>query len=78
MHAITIRLSLLFLLASSVLAQAANFDPLPIPTQLVSGRQVIINVPQTRLFVLDDGKLTHVFPIAVGKSLTKKIGRAHV
>lgn len=71
MRAMTIRLSLFLLLAGSVPAQAANFDPLPIPTQSVSGRQVIINVPQTRLFVLDDGKLTHVFPIAVGKSLTK-------
>jgi hypothetical protein len=55
----------------SGVAFAGAFDPLPMPTQTVSGRQVIINVPQTRLFVLENGKLTHVFPIAVGKSLTK-------
>ena len=34
------------------------------PTQTVSGRQVIINVPQTACLLLENGKLTrHVFPV---------------
>ena len=71
MRTFTILLSSHSLLFAAAPAFAANFDPLPAVPQTVSGRQVIINVPQTRLFVLENGKLTHVFPIAVGKSLTK-------
>lgn len=71
MRTFTFLLSSHCLLLATAPAMAANFDPLPVITQSVSGRQVIINVPQTRLFVLENGKLTHVFPIAVGKSLTK-------
>jgi len=35
------------------------------------GRQVVINVPQTRLFVYQDGRLIKSFPVAVGKMLTR-------
>lgn len=35
-----------------------------------SGRQVVINVPQTRLFLYQDGKLVKSWPVAVGKMLT--------
>lgn len=35
------------------------------------GTQVVINVPQTRLFVYHNGQLVRSFPVAVGKMLTK-------
>ncbi|TDR82916.1 L,D-transpeptidase [Paludibacterium purpuratum] len=45
---------------------------LPEPDVLVveHGRQVVINVPQTRLFLYQDGKLVKSWPVAVGKMLT--------
>ena len=35
------------------------------------GMQVVINVPQTRLFLYQDGQLVKSFPVAVGKMLTR-------
>jgi hypothetical protein len=62
-------------LAAALLAvccSAARAD-VPVPDIYIGGqgRQVVINVPQTRLFVYEDGKLVRSFPVAVGKMLTR-------
>ncbi|GGY10906.1 hypothetical protein GCM10011289_12150 [Paludibacterium paludis] len=36
-----------------------------------AGRHVVINLPQTRLFLFDKGQLVRTFPVAVGKMLTR-------
>lgn len=58
------------LLAFGCLAARAD---VPEPDVFISGqgRQVVINVPQTRLFVYEDGRLIKSFPVAVGKMLTR-------
>jgi len=45
----------------------------PEPDVLINdqGMQVVINLPQTRLFLYQDGVLLRSFPVAVGKMLTK-------
>lgn len=57
------------LLACALAARAG----LPEPDILLNehGRQIVINVPQTRLFVYQDGVLQTSFPVAVGKMLTR-------
>ncbi|ASJ24606.1 L,D-transpeptidase [Laribacter hongkongensis] len=44
-----------------------------VPDHAVSSRgvHVVINLPQTRLFVYDDGQLVKSYPVAVGKALTQ-------
>ena len=44
-----------------------------VPDHAVSPRgvHVVINLPQTRLFVYDDGQLVKSYPVAVGKALTQ-------
>lgn len=46
---------------------------IPLPDVAVSeeGRQVVINLPQTRLFLFDKGQLIRSWPVAVGKMLTR-------
>jgi hypothetical protein len=62
-------LLLLVFVASSGVAYAAMPEP---DVQVVSeGVQVVINLPQTRLFVYRNGQLVKSFPVAVGKMLTK-------
>lgn len=63
-----LRLSLLILLP--VTAVAAN--PVPEPDVLVSsaGKHVVVNLPQTRAFLYEDGELVGSYPVAVGKMIT--------
>ncbi|AXE36791.1 L,D-transpeptidase [Chromobacterium phragmitis] len=35
------------------------------------GRHLVLNLPQARLFLYQDGKLARIFPVAVGKMLTQ-------
>ena len=58
------------MLAAMALAQGA---PVPAPDVLIngSGLHVVINLPQTRLFVYRDGALLKTYPVAVGKMLTQ-------
>lgn len=62
-------LAVLVFVAACGTASAA----MPEPDVLVNdqGMQVVINLPQTRLFVYQNGQLLKSFPVAVGKMLTK-------
>ncbi|ROV56735.1 L,D-transpeptidase [Neisseria chenwenguii] len=52
---------------------------LPDVSPASSGQHVFINIPQLRLFVYTDGKLTKVYPVAVGKALTQtNLGEHHI
>ncbi len=58
------------MLGAVALAQGA---PVPAPDVLIngSGLHVVINLPQTRLFLYRDGTLLKSYPVAVGKMLTQ-------
>lgn len=45
--------------------------PVPDVSPASSGQHVIINIPQQRLFLYTDGKLTKAYPVAVGKAMTQ-------
>ena len=64
------RLFAIFLVFTSLGAHAAT--PMQ-PDVAVSptGMHLVINLPQTRLFVYQDGVLSEDFPVAVGKMLTR-------
>ncbi|WP_245944700.1 L,D-transpeptidase [Crenobacter cavernae] len=58
-------------------AQAAV--PQPDVDIRASGWHVVVNLPQTRMFVYRDGELQRVYPVAVGKLLTQTpIGQYNV
>ena len=59
----------LCLLLASELAGAGI--PQPDVQAIEQGRQIVINLPQTRLFLYLDGQLVDSFPVTVGKMLTK-------
>lgn len=50
---------------------SALVDPQPDHSIASSGQHVVINLPQTRLFYYENGKLVKVYPVAVGKAWTK-------
>ena len=56
-----------FAISSGALASVAVPD-FSVPEQ---GQQVILNIPQLRLFLFQDGKLIKTYPIAVGKIRTQ-------
>ncbi|MCP9758753.1 L,D-transpeptidase [Aquitalea sp. S1-19] len=62
-------LSAFFLLLS--LSATAAAIPQPDVAIQPSGTHVVINLPQTRLFLFQDGELKDSFPVAVGKMLTR-------
>lgn len=51
----------------------ANVKRTPIPdvAPVKNGFHVIINIPQQRLFLYQDGVLEKVYPVAVGKAMTQ-------
>ncbi|WP_373796759.1 L,D-transpeptidase [Neisseria dentiae] len=59
------------LIAASFCAAAAANTPVPDHQPMSAGQHVVINIPQQRLFLYTDGKLTKVYPIAVGKAATQ-------
>jgi hypothetical protein len=62
-------LAMLVLVMACGTARAAIPEP---DVQIANqGMQVVINLPQTRLFVYKEGLLVKSFPVAVGKMLTK-------
>ncbi|MDO4434525.1 MAG: L,D-transpeptidase [Alysiella sp.] len=61
----------LSVLSLSYMAQAAQTTPVPDVAPAASGFQVVINVPQQRLFLYQNGKLRKVYPVGVGKSITQ-------
>ncbi|QEL54935.1 L,D-transpeptidase [Chromobacterium paludis] len=46
---------------------------MPVPDVEINpmGRHLVLNLPQARLFLYEDGKLKRIFPVAVGKMLTQ-------
>ncbi|MDO5059369.1 MAG: L,D-transpeptidase [Neisseria sp.] len=55
------------LLSSAALANTSVPDVAPVS----KGQHVVINIPQQRLFLYTDGKLTKIYPVAVGKAATQ-------
>lgn len=49
----------------------AENAPLPDYAPVSHGQHVVINIPQLRLFLFEDGRLKRVFPIAVGRDRTR-------
>ncbi|UTH74143.1 L,D-transpeptidase [Chromobacterium sp. IIBBL 290-4] len=49
----------------------AEVMPVPDVTVGPAGRHLVLNLPQARLFLYQDGKLARIFPVAVGKMLTQ-------
>ena len=64
------KLVLLCLLAAAGTA-AANNTPLPDFSPVATGQHVVINIPQMRLFLYENGQLKNVYPVAVGKNRTR-------
>lgn len=58
------------LLLGSMAGWAAN---MPEPDILISqtGQHLVVNLPQARLFLYQDGRLQKIYPVAVGKMLTQ-------
>ncbi|MEJ8675042.1 L,D-transpeptidase [Chromobacterium amazonense] len=56
---------------SSFAAAAAAVMPEPDVQINPAGRHLVLNLPQARLFLYQDGKLERIFPVAVGKMLTQ-------
>lgn len=56
------------LLLTGSFSYAQNLTPDILPAQ--SGKHIVINLPQQRMFVYQEGTLTTVYPVAVGKART--------
>ena len=66
----------LLTLITGTAAVAAPHTPLPDVSPITPGQHVIINIPQQRLFLYVDGKLSKIYPVAVGKANTQtNLGR---
>lgn len=50
---------------------AGQTTPVPDVAPVAKGQQVVINIPQQRLFLYEDGILQKVYPVAVGKAMTQ-------
>ena len=63
----------LFGIGAAMLAAAATASQTPIPdvAPAAEGYQVIINIPQQRLFLFKDGSLHKVYPVGVGRAMTQ-------
>ncbi|QEY23591.1 L,D-transpeptidase [Neisseria animalis] len=57
--------------ALGIAAAAHANTPLPDVSPVSEGQHVFINIPQQRLFLYTDGKLTKAYPVAVGKAATQ-------
>lgn len=62
----------IFGLTAAFLVTAASANtPIPDVSPVSEGQHVVINIPQQRLFLYTDGKLTKIYPVAVGKAMTQ-------
>lgn len=64
-------------LAFATAAAAAQTTPVPDVAPAAQGWQVVINIPQQRLFLYSNGQLRKVYPVAVGKAHTQTILGEH-
>lgn len=51
--------------------QAAQLIPVPDIAPVAEGYHVVINIPQQRLFLYQNGSLKKVYPVGVGKAMTQ-------
>ena len=59
-------------LTAALLTSAAAANTLiPDVSPASSGQHVVINITQQRLFLYDNGKLSKIYPVAVGKAMTQ-------
>lgn len=63
------KIILLCLFAASGIAGANT--PLPDYSPVAEGQHVVINIPQLRLFLYENGQLKNSYPVAVGKNRTR-------
>ncbi|MDO4642122.1 MAG: L,D-transpeptidase [Neisseria sp.] len=64
------------LLITTFSSIATANTPVPDAQPYSTGQHVVINIPQQRLFLYTDGKLTKIYPVAVGKASTQtNLGR---
>lgn len=63
--------------AASFSVFAAQHTPVPDIAPTAQGQQVIINIPQQRLFLYQDGKLQKVYLVGVGKAMSQTNLGAH-
>ncbi|AUH51616.1 L,D-transpeptidase [Chromobacterium sp. ATCC 53434] len=63
--------SVLALACSLAVPAMAAVTPAPDIQVNPAGRHLVLNLPQARLFLYQDGKLARIFPVAVGKMLTQ-------
>ncbi|MDO4696308.1 MAG: L,D-transpeptidase [Neisseria sp.] len=59
------------LLAALLGASAYANTSVPDVAPVSEGQHVFINIPQQRLFLYTDGKLSKIYPVAVGKAMTQ-------
>lgn len=59
------------LLTVSIPIWAAQTTPVPDVAPVSQGYHVIINIPQQRLFLYQNGRLQKVYPVGVGKAMTQ-------
>lgn len=59
------------LLSLSVGVYAAQITPVPDVSPRASGQYVVINIPQQRLFLYENGSLKKVYQVGVGKAMTQ-------
>ncbi len=68
---------LLFALCGVAAAWGHNKIPVPDVQPAASGWQVVINIPQQRMFLYRDGELDKVYPVGVGKARTPTVLGEH-
>lgn len=60
------------MISAAVLSAAASaHTSVPDVAAVSQGQHVFINIPQQRLFLYTDGKLSKIYPVAVGKAMTQ-------
>ena len=69
---------LLTLIAATPATFAQTVTALPDVSPITPGQHIAINIPQQRLFLYSDGKLSKIYPIAVGKASTQTALGRHI
>lgn len=59
------------LVVLTLAASAAANTAVPDVSPVSDGQHVVINIPQQRLFLYNNGKLSKIYPVAVGKAMTQ-------
>lgn len=57
--------------STAILASTPAPTPIPDFKPVAEGQHVVINIPQQRLFLYNNGKLVKAYPVAVGKAMTQ-------